>query len=205
MRGTGKSRTWPRTRAVAALVLMASAAAARAAEPTDSIGSRLYAGLELASLKVDDSYGGIDFSASTLGAGLYTGFWVNDRLAVELTYDWIDAIDLHDLAGSGVIRFDIKSERHTLALSVLRQVSLRDLFDFPRDWRVFGMLGVYESRVDRTVTDLGSNAQTSAGDTVTGALAAAGVLYRLGRVELRGYLRGWGDVREIGAAAQFRF
>jgi hypothetical protein len=36
-------------------------------------------------------------------------------------------------------------------------------------------------------------------------LAAAGVLYKLGRVELRGYLRGWGDVREIGAAAQFRF
>jgi hypothetical protein len=67
------------------------------------------------------------------------------------------------------------------------------------------MLGVYESRVDRTVTDLGSNAQTSAGDSVTGALAAGGVLYKLGRVELRGYLRGWGDVREIGAAAQFRF
>ena len=191
--------------AVAALVLAASAATARADEPAPSIRSRLYAGLELASVKVDDNYGGIDFSGSTLGAGLYTGFWMNDRLAVELAYDWTDAIDLRDLAGSGVRHVDITSERHTLSVSVLRQVVLRDFFDLKRDWRVFGALGVYDSEVHRTVTDLGSGAQLSPGDNVSGALVAAGVLYTVGRFELRGYLRGWGDVKEIGAAAQLRF
>jgi hypothetical protein len=204
MRAIGKPRSVLRTSAVAALVL-ASAAPARAEEPAASIGSRLYAGLELSSVKVDDSYGGVGFNASTLSFGAYAGFWANDRLAVELSYDRTDPIDLHDLAGSGVVRFDVASQRRTLSLSVLRQVVLRDFLNLKRDWRVFGALGVYDTEVDRTITDLGSGAQTSAGESVTGAVVAAGVLYTVGRVELRGYLRGWGDAREIGAAAQLRF
>jgi hypothetical protein len=36
-------------------------------------------------------------------------------------------------------------------------------------------------------------------------LAGAGVLYRLGRVDLRGGLRFWGDARDVDVAAQFRF
>jgi hypothetical protein len=204
MRGGGLGSR-PATRAVAALVLAASALAARAEEPAGSVASRFYAGVEVASVKLDDGYGGIDFSDSTFGLGAYTGYWVKDHLAVELAYDWTDAIDLHDLAGSGVVRFDITSKRHTLALSVLREISLRDLLDLRRDWRLFGMLGVYDTNVERTVTDLRSNAQIAAGDSGSGALVAAGVLYTVGRVELRGYLRGWGDAKEIGAGVQFRF
>jgi hypothetical protein len=193
--------------AIAVLVFLASAAPARADEPavSASISSRFYAGLDLASLKVDDSYGGIDFSHSTVGAGLFGGYWVNDRLSVELEYEWIDALDLHDIAGSGITRFDITSQRNTVSVSVLRQVVLKDFLNLKRDWRVYGMLGVYESQIHRTATDLGSGAQVSSGDNFSGGLAAAGVLYTVGRFELRGYFRGWGDVREVGAGAQIRF
>jgi hypothetical protein len=207
MLGSDSGSAGLRAATLVVLVLLASAAAARADEPAASapIRSRFYAGLDLASLKVDDSYGGIDFTRSTDGAALFGGYWVNDRLSVELAYDWTDALDLHDIAGSGVTHFDITSQRNTLSVSVLRQVVLRDFLSLKRDWRVYGMLGVYESEIRRTVTDLGSGSQISAGDKVSGALAAAGVLYTVGRFELRGYLRSWGDVREIGAGAQLRF
>jgi len=210
MLGSASASAGVRAAAIAVLVLPALAAPARAAEPavsapSASIGSRFYAGLDVASLHVDDSYGGVGFSGSTTGAGLFGGFWVNDRLSVELEYEWIDALDLHDIAGSGITHFDINSQRDTVSVSVLRQVVLKDFFNFKRDWRVYGMLGVYESDIHRTVTDLGSSAQISAADNSSGVLAAAGVLYKVGRFELRGYLRGWGDVREVGAGAQIRF
>jgi len=205
MLGSGNASAGLRAAVVAVLAFLASARPARADEPAAPPSSRFYAGLELSSVKFDDSYGGISFSDSTYGAGLYSGFWINDRLSVELAYDWIDPLNLHDIAGSGVTRFDIKSERQALSVSVLRQVVLRDFLNIKRDWRVFGMLGVYESKIDRTVTDLGSGAQVSAGDNGSGALVAAGVLYTVGRFELRGYLRGWGDARELGAGAQLRF
>jgi len=191
--------------AVAVLGLAAFSAPARADEPAAPLGSRFYAGLDLSSVHVDDSYGGIDFSDSTFGAGLFTGFWVNDRLSVELGYDWLDAFDLHDIAGSGITRFDITSQRSILSVSVLRQIVLRDFLNLKRDWRVYGMLGVYDSQIHRTVTYLGSGAQVSADESSTGALVAVGMLYTVGRFELRGYLQGLGDAREIGAGAQFRF
>jgi len=202
---SGSANAGLRAAALGVLAAAASAAPVRAEEPAAPLRSKFYSGLELASVKFDDSYGGIDFNGTTPGAGLYTGYWVNDRLSVELAYDWTDALDLRDIAGSGIRRFDITSERHTVSVSVLRQVVLRDFFNLKRDWRVFGTLGVYESRVDRTVTDLVSSTRISTGDSGTGASAAAGVLYTVGRFELRGYLRGWGDAREIGAAAQLRF
>ena len=92
-----------------------------------------------------------------------------------------------------------------LSASVLRQVSLRELFNMPRDWRVYGMFGVYDSNVDRTVTNLTSYAQTSVQEKNTGLLGGVGMLYRLGRVDLRGGLRFWGDARDVDFAAQFRF
>ena len=73
---------------------------------------------------------------------------------------------------------------------------LRLLQPAPRDWI---------TKVERTISDLGSGARASAGERVTGAVISAGALYTVGRVELRGYLRGWGDAKEIGAAAQLRF
>jgi len=67
------------------------------------------------------------------------------------------------------------------------------------------MLGVYDNNLDRTVTDLASYAQTSSQEKNSGVLAGAGALYRLGRVDLRGGLRFWGEARDIDFAAQFRF
>lgn len=206
MRALGNLRSLLRACAVATPLLASAAAPARAGEPAPSITSRLYAGLELSSVHLQDSYGGVDLSTSTVAFGAYGGFWIkDDRLALEWSYDRTEPIDLKDVAGSGVVRFDAASQRHTLSVSILRQVVLRDFLNLKRDWRVFGALGLYDTEIHRTITDLGSGAQTSAAENVTGALVSVGALYTIGRVDLRGYLRSWGDAREVGAAAQFRF
>jgi hypothetical protein len=108
------------------------------------------------------------------------------------------------------VRFDAKTERRTTALGVLREISLRELFGWRRDWRMFGVAGFYGSDLERTVTLLGSGAPASARDRDAGLFVGAGVIYELGRVELRGYVRelgvlDGGEAREAGGAVQFRF
>jgi hypothetical protein len=193
---------------VAAFLLVATSRGAGAAEPTapkGSLGSRFYGGVDVASVHYDDSYGDVAFNGSSIGLGLYGGFRVNDKLSVELAYNETTAIDKHNVAGSGVVYFNVETELHTFSASALRQVSLRDLFNLPRDWRVYGMLGVFDNNLDRTVTNLASYAQVSVQEKNTGVLAGGGMLYRLGRVDLRGGLRFWGDARDVDFAAQFRF
>jgi len=193
---------------VAAFLLVATSRAAGAAEPTapkGSLGSRFYGGVDVASVHYDDSYGDVAFNGSSIWLGPYGGFRVNDKLSVELAYNETTAIDKHNVAGSGVVYFNVETELHTFSASALRQVSLRDLFNLPRDWRVYGMLGVFDNNLDRTVTNLASYAQVSVQEKNTGVLAGGGMLYRLGRVDLRGGLRFWGDARDVDFAAQFRF
>ncbi|HUO67581.1 MAG TPA: outer membrane beta-barrel protein [Gammaproteobacteria bacterium] len=193
---------------VAVLVLAAAPWTARAAEPTapkTSLGSRFYAGVDVAAIHYNDTYGDVAFGGSSIGLGLYAGFHVNDKLSVELSYNETTAIDKHDVEGSGVKVFNVETELHTVSASVVRQLYLRDLFNLPRDWRVYGQLGVFENNLDRTVTDLASYAQASQQEKNSGVLAGMGMLYRLGRFDLRGGLRFWGEAHDLDFAAQFRF
>ena len=194
--------------AVVALLLVTAACSARAAEPAapkGTLGSRFYGGVDVAAVHYNDTYGDVAFGGSSIGLGLYTGFEVNDKLSIELAYDETTAIDKHDVPGSGVTVFNVETELHTVSVSAVRQVFLRDLFNLPRDWRVYGMLGVFDTNRDRTVTILNSGAQVSQQEKNTGVLAGTGVLYRLGRFDLRGGLRFWGEAHDIDFAAQFRF
>src|SRR5262245_23762552 len=145
-----------------ALLLGTVASGARAAEPTTKaapLGSRFYGGVDVAAIHYNDTYGDVAFGGSSIGLGLYAGFRVNDKLSVELAYDETTAIDKHDVPGSGVVVFNVETELHTVSASVVRQISLRELFNLPRDWRVYGLLGVYDTDLDRTVTNQASFAQ----------------------------------------------
>jgi hypothetical protein len=186
-----------------------SISAADKPEDADS-PHRFYAGVTLGNLDFHDSYGGVHFNDASVGLGVFGGAYLKDHLSLELSYDSFAAIDLHDLAGSGVTRFDVESRRRTVALSVVREVSMRDIFEWRRDWRVFGMAGVYRSNIGRSITVLGTGQSSSADEGITGALLGAGVLYKVGPVDLRGYFREFGvldnkEGRDIGIIVQRRF
>lgn len=171
---------------------------------------RFYAGVTLGSLDFHDSYAGVSLHDESVGLGVFGGAYLKERLSLELSYDAFTAIDLHNVAGSGVTRFDVQNRRRTAALSVVREVSMRDIFEWRRDWRVFGMAGVYRSSMDRSITLLGTGERSSAGEGITGALLGAGVLYKVGPVDLRGYVREFGvldnkEGRDIGVVIQRRF
>jgi len=194
--------------AVVALLLVTAACSARAAEPAapkGTLGSRFYGGVDVAAVHYNDTYGDVAFGGSSIGLGLYTGFVVKDKLSVELAYNETTAIDKHDVPGSGVVIFNVETELHTISASVVRQISLRELFNLPRDWRVYGQLGVFDTSLDRTVTIQPSYAQASQQDKNTGILAGAGMFYRIGRFDLRGGFRFWGEARDLDVAAQIRF
>jgi hypothetical protein len=195
---------------VNAIIGCCTAPASAAETPKkDESAHRFYAGVTLGNLEFHDSYGGVGFSDTSVGLGVFGGVYLKDRLSLELSYDSLTAIDLHDLAGSGVSRFDVNTQRHTAAFSVVREVSMRDLFEWRRDWRFFGMAGVYRSSIVRTVSVLGAGEATS-DDRITGALLGGGVLYQLGPVDLRGYFREFGvlgdkEAREFGVVVQRKF
>ncbi len=171
---------------------------------------RFYAGVTVGNLLFHDSYGGVSFRDTSVGLGVFGGAYLKDRLSLELSSDSFTAINLHDLAGSGVTRFDVQNRRRTVALSVVREVSMRDVFEWRRDWRVFGMAGVYRSNMDRSIAVLGTGQTSSADDRITGALLGAGVLYKVGPVDLRGYFREFGvtdtkEGRDFGIVVQRKF
>ena len=171
---------------------------------------RFYAGLTLGNLKFHDSYLGVHFQDSSVGLGVFGGAYLKDRLSLELSYDSFTAIDLHDVAGSGVTQFDVQSKRRTVSVSVVREVSMRDIFEWKRDWRVFGMAGAYRSSIGSSVTLLNTAGSSSADTSITGMVLGFGVLYKVGPVDLRGYYREFGvldnkEGRDIGIVMQRRF
>jgi hypothetical protein len=186
------------------------AGGARGADREDRADGRFYAGTGLTRVTFEDQHGGVRLDDVSVGFVGYAGFRLREQLSLELSYDASDAIDRSNVPGSGVVRFDVVSERRTLAVSALREVSLQELFDWRRDWRVFGVVGIYESDLERTVTTLGSNARTVVGDRIDGVLLGAGFLRRIGGVEVRGYVRKFGfldggEAFETGATVQLRF
>jgi hypothetical protein len=203
------------SQALRALLGVAVCCGAQAAWGADSSrdaepANRFYAGVALGSLYFHDSYAGVNLHDSSVGLGVFGGAYLKDRLSLELSYDSFTAIDLRNVAGSGVTRFDVESRRRTAGLSVVREVSMRDIFEWRRDWRVFGMAGVYRSSISRAVTVLGTGATSAADEGTTGALLGAGVLYKVGPVDLRGYFREFGvldnkEGRDFGIVVQRSF
>ena len=210
VRSRGRLRHALRT-LVAVAVCWGAEAAWGADTSTDAEAAhRFYAGVTLGSLDFHDSYAGVGLHDSSVGLGVFGGAYLKDRLSLELSYDSFTAIDLHDVAGSGVTRFDVQNRRRTVALSVVREVSMRDIFEWKRDWRVFGMAGVYRSSIGRSITVLGTGQSSSADEGITGALLGGGVMYKLGPIDLRGYVREFGvldnnEGRDIGIVVQRKF
>lgn len=184
----------------------------RAADPEgeSDADARLYVGIGVVLLTFDDEFNGVAVDDVSTGIAAYAGLRLSERLSLELSYDAADAIDLGDIAGSGIVRFNVVNERRTVAISALREVSLRDIFNWQRDWRLFGMAGIYRSDLERAITTVGSNERTDSDDRIAGALLGAGVIYRLSGVEVRGYVRKLGildrgEATETGASVQLRF
>jgi hypothetical protein len=188
-------------------------AAAFADDAKDTGNGRLYAGIGAATLTYEGEHEDVVFDDTSFGVEAYGGFKLSDNLSLELSLRSDDeAVDLNDVAGSGITRFDINSSWDTATVKAVGDLSLQELLSWRRDWRLFGALGYYRSDIDRTVVTLGTG--TGAGETVrddeSGLMLGTGVLYKLGFVDLRGYVEWYGvfDRREAwnaGVAVQMSF
>jgi hypothetical protein len=172
--------------------------------------TRFYAGVGAVSLTFAAEHEGVAFEDSSLGLGGYVGFKLRDNLGVEVSYSSADAVDLEDVWGSGVAKLDIAGEWDTLSVRAVGELSLKEWLRWRRNWRLYGALGGYDSRIRRTVTTRGTGASLRVRDDEAGVVLATGFLYEVGVVDLRGYVEWFGvfDDREAwdaGVAVQMRF
>jgi Outer membrane protein beta-barrel domain len=199
-----------------ALALCAAASATAVAEDDDGADEgeqrpqRFYAGLGIANLEHEVDHEGIEFSDDSVGLDAFAGFRLSDRLDVEIAYKRFDGIEARDIAGSGVDRLDIEMPLDVVVIKAIASVSLRELLAWQRDWRLYGSAGAYRTDSDRTVTTLADGATETIEHHESGLTVGGGVLYRVGPVDLRGYVEWFGVLDEAeawdaGVAVQFNF
>ncbi len=193
----------------AALMLLPAAAVADGAE--DGGTGRFYAGIGTAVSTYEGEHDDVVFDDTSLGIEAYGGFKLSDNLSLEMSLrSDDDAVDLNDIAGSGTTRLDVDSSRDTATVKAVGDLSLQELLSWRRDWRLFGALGYYRSDIDHTVVILGTGAGETARDDESGLMLGTGVLYKLGFVDLRGYVEWYGvldghEAWNAGVAVQMSF
>lgn len=193
---------------IAAWVLSFVVLAQDARSPGDE--PRLYAGVGAADLELAAAHAGTRIRDSSLGLGVHGGFKLRERLAIEVSYGSADAVELDDVWGSGTTRFDVASDWSTLAVRAVGELSLQEWLRWRRNWRLYGALGGYESRVTHRVTTRGTSVTERVRDDEAGLMLGTGVLYAVGPVDLRAYVEWYGvldelEARATGVAVQWRF
>jgi hypothetical protein len=191
-----------------ALLLLPAAAFSEDAK--DAGAGRFYAGIGAATLTYEGEHDDVVFDDGSFGLEAYGGFKLGDNLSLEVSLRSDDVVDLNDIAGSGTTRLDIDSSWDTATVKAVGDLSLQELLSWRRDWRLFGALGYYRSDIDRTVVTLGTGAGETVPDDEAGLMLGTGVLYKIGFVDLRGYVEWYGvfDDREAwnaGVAVQMSF
>ncbi len=181
-----------------------------AADDDEREALRFYAGLGAASLDYAVQHEGVHFSDTSVGLDLFGGFRLKDGLGIELAYKRFDDIAAHDIRGSGLTRLDIEVPLDIATVKAIGLLSLRELFGWQRNWRVFGSAGMYQTDFERTVVTLGSGTTESVRDEQSGITFGAGVLYEIGPVDIRGYIDWFGvlednEARTAGVAVQLSF
>jgi hypothetical protein len=172
---------------------------------------RFYAGLGTVTLEYEGRHDGLEFDDTSLGIEAYAGFKLRDNLSLELSLQSDrDAVDLDKVPGSGISRLDINSTWDTVSVKAVGELSLQELLSWRRNWRLFGTAGYYRSDIDRTVINLGTGRGDTVRDDESGLAVGTGVLYKLGFVDLRGYVEWYGvlddgEAWDAGVAVQLSF
>ena len=181
-----------------------------AADDDSEESSRFYAGLGAETLEYSVEHEGIEFTDTSTGLDLFGGYRLNDWLGVELAYKTFDDIGVEGIWGSGTTRLDIDMSLDIVVAKAVGQLSFRDLLGWERDWRVYGTAGLYQTDFERSAVTLGTGVTEIVRDEKSGLTVGAGALYRLGPVDLRGYVEWLGFLDEdeawnAGLAVQFSF
>lgn len=172
--------------------------------------SRIYAGAGLAGVDFDDRYQGAIYGDTSTGWQIYGGYRLGDRTAIEAAYKSFGNLSARDVAGSGIERLDVSAALDVAVVRALWALPMAEVFGWRREFSLFGTLGYYSATTKRRAVELNSLVATSASARDSGLAFGGGVIYRLGRVELRGHFERLAvdridRARDVGVAVQFTF
>ena len=170
---------------------------------------RFYLGAGIGVADYESVYEGVAYADTPLGAHLYGGVQLRDRVAVELALTSLADIESGDILGSGIERLRISADYRAIAVKGRFSVALAEVVPRWRKWTVFGTAGAYASEERRHVVELVSS-QTS--DDVTddsGLVFGAGAIYGFSRLSVRASLESFdgrhADHTAIDVAVEFGF
>lgn len=171
---------------------------------------RLYVGAELGLAAYRDGYAGVTYEDRPLAMQGFAGYRLDDRWSVELAYERLSGIESGQVAGSGTERLDIGSRLDTAAVRAILTVPLSELLRCRKRIAIFGAAGYHSSEARSDVLELGSQARTRITTQESGPTVGGGVLYGLGKIDLRGYAEwlqrdGTSKTWTTGVAFQYRF
>jgi hypothetical protein len=193
-------------RGLVAAALLACCAAPLAAEELDG---RFYFGAGVSMADHSGDQEGIAFDDTPVGATLYGGAQLSERIAIEGSLLSFPRVSSGELLGSGVSRLKVDSELNVVVVRGVFSLYLGDGFPRAARWTLFGTAGGFSSRESRSVAELTTVSASSAKIDDSGVALGAGVLYDLERLRLRAAFEQRGgrhtDQTAIGVSAEFRF
>lgn len=152
---------------------------------------------------------GIGYDDAPVGAMVYGGAQLRERIALEASLQPLRGINSGDVLGSGVSRLRIGSDIDVFVLRAVLSLPLGDAFPKAARWTVFATAGGFDLKDTRTVAELNSGTTTSTTVDDSGTAIGAGALYDLPRLRLRAAVeqRNGRDTEQtaIGVTAEFRF
>jgi hypothetical protein len=193
------------------LVLLAAALLACGAAPiaAQEDRGRYYFGGGLAVADHSGEQAGIGIDDTPVGATLYGGAQLRERVAIEAAWSSFSSVSSGDVLGSGVSRLRIDSGLDVLVVRGVFSLYLGDGFPRAARWTLFGTAGGFSSNESRHVAELTTATASDASIGDSGVALGAGAFYDLKNLRLRvGFEQRGGrhtDQTAIGVAAEFRF
>ncbi len=193
-------------RGLVVAALLAYCMAPLAAEELDG---RFYVGAGLGLADHSGDQEGIAFDDTAVGAALYGGRQLSERIAIEGSLLSFPSVTSGELLGSGVSRLKVDSDLNVLVVRGVFSLYLGDGFPRAARWTLFASAGGFASRESRSVAELTTATASSRKIDDSGVALGAGVLYDLKRLRLRAAFEQRGgrhtDQTAIGVTAEFRF
>lgn len=197
--------TFPSVRLEVVVAVFAAAAVPVVAQEND----RFYVGAGLGVTDYASVYEGVAYADTPLGAHLYGGVQLRDRVALELALTSLADIESGDVLGSGIERLRISADYRAIAVKGTFSVALVDVVPRWRKWTVFGTAGGYASEESRHVVELVSSRTSDDVTNDSGLVLGAGAIYGFSRFSVRASLESFdgrhADHTTVEVAVQLEF
>ena len=155
-----------------------------------------YAGIAVGLSDFEDRYLRVGYGDSVWTAEASVGYRFDWAWSVEAAWKTLGDIEEPGVLGSGTDRLDITTTLDAASLRVRLWFPVSELYDLRSQMTLFGFAGVQASMLERSAIETTSSSFFQEEETNYGLTLGGGLIYRLGKINLRGSLD-WTDINSV--------